>query len=223
LTGFPRRYLNLFDSRTIGEHVRMCRQLASGDQVQCALSKAGGGVWEVTVATRDRPYLFASICGVLAHLNADIISGQAMTSAQGIALGVFRFHDDEGALERSDPKPILIDAIAGRIDVESLVTHTQHAAALASPDERMVNIDNDASARYTVIEMIAGNEPGLLYRVSRALSGCGCSLEMVVIATEGPRAHDVFHITKDGGKLGAGDRRAVAAALERVTSRVTRS
>ena len=222
LTGFPRRYLTLFDSRTISEHVRMCRQLTA-DGVQCALTKAGGGVWELTVATHDRPYLFSSICGVLAHLNADIVSGQAMTSAQGVALGIFRFHDDEGALERSDPKPILIDAIAGRVDVEPLVMHMQHTAKGASPDERMVSIDNDASTRYTVVEMIAGNAPGLLYRVSRALSDCGCSLEMVVIATEGPRAHDVFHITKDGQKLGPEDQRAVSAALERVTSGFMRS
>jgi [protein-PII] uridylyltransferase len=223
LTAFPRRYLTLFDDRAISEHIRMSRQLGTAGDVQCALTKSGGGVWEATVVARDRPFLFASICGVLAHLNADIISGQALTSAGGIALGVFRFHDDEGALERSDPKPILIDAIAGRIDVEALVTHTPHAAPPASPDERMVSIDNDASARYSVIEMIAANAPGLLYRVSRALSESGCAIEMVVIATEGPRAHDVFHVTKGGQKLAPGDQRAVAAALEQVTNRFTRS
>ena len=42
----------------------------------------------------------------------------------------------------------------------------------------------------------------------------GCGIELVLIATEGEKAIDVFHITKDGAKLTAGEQRALAQALQ---------
>jgi [protein-PII] uridylyltransferase len=201
LVGFPRRYLTLFDARSIFEHVRMCRNLRA-DEVHCFLTKGAGGSWELTVATLDKPFLFSTICGVLTYLNANIVSGQAMTSSHGVVIDVFRFHDDDGALERSDPKPVLVDAIAGRVDIDQLLTEKGMSGRQSQPlRSPAVSVDNDASVRYTVIEVLAPNAPGLLYRVSRALSRCGCEIELVVIATEGAVAHDIFHVTRQKTKV----------------------
>jgi UTP:GlnB (protein PII) uridylyltransferase len=214
LAGLPRRYLTLFDPASIFDHVRMCRNIRAGE-VHCFLAKAGGGLWELTVATLDKPSLFSQICGVLTYLNADIRSGQAMTSGRGVALGVFRFHDDEGVLERHDPKPLLGDVIAGRVDVEHLLTRVRTNAGPSIPAEpAVVTFDNGASARYTVIEIVAPNRQGLLYRVSEALSNCGCEIELVVIATEGSKAHDIFHITRGNTKVGATDRTLITHEVE---------
>jgi UTP:GlnB (protein PII) uridylyltransferase len=49
-----------------------------------------------------------------------------------------------------------------------------------------------------VLEIVAKDAPGLLYRVSHALSTFHCEIEMVVISTEEGKAVDVFHVKKDG-------------------------
>ena len=85
-------------------------------------------------------------------------------------------------------------------------------AALFDP---VVRIDNQASARYTIVDIVASNSLGLLHRVSRAISTRGCAVELVLISTEGERAIDVFHITKAGAKLTEGEQQALTSDLHR--------
>jgi hypothetical protein len=48
------------------------------------------------------------------------------------------------------------------------------------------------------------------------ISGQGCDVELVLIATEGKRAIDVLHVMKGGGKLSEPDQGALKDELERV-------
>ena len=61
------------------------------------------------------------------------------------------------------------------------------------------------SQRYTVLELVADDAPGLLYRVSRVISDHGIDVDLVLISTEGQKAIDVFHITRGGAKLSEDD------------------
>ena len=65
----------------------------------------------------------------------------------------------------------------------------------------VVHCDNESSRRFTIVEIVAENALGLLYRMSRAMSESGCEVDLVLIATEGQRAIDVFHLTRQGAKL----------------------
>jgi [protein-PII] uridylyltransferase len=80
----------------------------------------------------------------------------------------------------------------------------------------VVRFDNEHSRKYTVIELVADDAPGLLYRVSRAISGRGCDVDLVLIATEGKKAVDVLHITKQGKKLTESDQISLREELERM-------
>ena len=78
----------------------------------------------------------------------------------------------------------------------------------------IIHADGDASRKYTVVEIIASDELGLLYRISRAIADRGCAIDLVLISTEGEKAIDVFHITKAGAKLAPSDQRALAQDLQ---------
>ena len=79
----------------------------------------------------------------------------------------------------------------------------------------VVRADNEASARYTIVDIVATNALGLLYRISRVISQHGCDVDLVLIATEGEKAIDVFHITKGGSKLTEAEQRALTSDLHR--------
>ena len=80
----------------------------------------------------------------------------------------------------------------------------------------VVRCDNVSSKRYTIIDIIAADALGLLYRISRVMSLNGCDVDLVLIATEGHRSIDVFHITKAGRKLADAEQLELTAALQRM-------
>ena len=82
-------------------------------------------------------------------------------------------------------------------------------------------IDNKASRSYTVIEVQARDRPGLLYRITLALSKLNLMIHAARIATYGERAVDVFYVQDPLGakieaprKLKAIEKRLLAAIEE---------
>ena len=67
-----------------------------------------------------------------------------------------------------------------------------------------------------MLEIVADDAPGLLHRISRVISGQGCDVHLVLISTEGKRAIDVLHITRNGAKLPDADQAAFAEELQHV-------
>jgi [protein-PII] uridylyltransferase len=79
--------------------------------------------------------------------------------------------------------------------------------------ETKVEIDDNCSAHSTLIEVIAQDQPGLLYRVSSQLSRQNCNIEIALIETEGQMAIDAFYVTSGGSRLKPVHQQRVRAAL----------
>ena len=65
-----------------------------------------------------------------------------------------------------------------------------------------------------MLEIGGANQWGLLYRISRVISEHGCDIDLVLISTEGDRAIDVFHLTRNGAKLSPDMEQNLRADLE---------
>jgi UTP:GlnB (protein PII) uridylyltransferase len=77
-----------------------------------------------------------------------------------------------------------------------------------------VHFDNEYSERFSILEILAQDAWGLLYRISRVIWQHRCDIEFVLISTGGNRAIDVFHLTKGDTKLSAEDAAALQRSLE---------
>jgi [protein-PII] uridylyltransferase len=220
LDGLPRRYLSVFGRSAIYRHVRLARGLGA-DDLHLSLERHDD-IWELTVAALDRPFLFSNISGVLSHFGMDILRGQAMTTPDHLVLDVFEFTDAEGFLRqntgaRDEIGRVIQQVVAGDTDVRRLlrgrvrsVVHRRYQDI-----ETRIHLDNEYSRRYTVLEIVTADAPGLLYRISRAISDSGCDVDLVLISTEGRKAIDVLHVTKQGRKLDENDQLALKQQLER--------
>jgi len=222
LEGLPQRYLQLFARDVIYRHVRLARDIHP-DEVHLSLERGEASVWSLAVATLDKPFLFSNICGVLSSFGMNIIRGHALTNPNGLVLDVFQFTDDERFLElnrdgQEQLMTVLEEVVSARSDVASRLRPREEGVLHARGTPRfppVVRADNQASGRYSILDIVATNALGLLYRISRVISQHGCDVDLVLIATEGEKAIDVFHITKGGSKLTEAEQQALTSDLHR--------
>ena len=218
--GLPQRYLQLFPREAIYRHARLARNIRP-DEVHLSLECADS-VWILAVATLDKPFLFSNICGVLSSFGMNILRGHALTNPHGPVLDVFQFTDDERFLAlnpdaHAQVLHVLQEVVSGRSEVTPLLRGREQSVVQWRGTARVapvVHADNEASGRFTILDIVAGNALGLLYRISRVISQHGCGVDLVLISTEGERAIDVFHITKAGAKLTEAEQHALTSDLQ---------
>ena len=221
LEGLPQRYLNVFPREAIYRHIWLARDIKP-DEVHLSLERKGG-VWSLAVATLDKPFLFSNICGVLSSFGMNILRGHAFTNPNGLVLDAFEFTDDARFLElnrdaHNQLLHVMQDVVSSRAEVTARLRGREQSILQARSAQRfapVVHADNKASGRYTILDIVAGNALGLLYRISRVISQHGCDVDLVLIATEGEKAIDVFHITKAGAKLTEAEQIALTSDLQR--------
>lgn len=220
LEGFPRRYLQLATRDAIYAHVRLSRDIGPED-IHISLEPKGS-LWELTVVTLDKPFLFSNICGVLSSFGMDILRGHAMTNPNGLVLDIVQFTDNERFLELNPDArerfcEVLQDVVAGRADASERLRRRERSVFHRRSTQRfhpIVHCDNQSSSRYTILEINTEDSQGLLYRISRIISKAGCDVDLVLIATEGNKAIDVFHITKGGAKLSDEEQQRLTSDLQ---------
>jgi [protein-PII] uridylyltransferase len=158
---------------------------------------------EVTVVALDRPGLLWRAAGVLAsHRLA--VRGANATAIGDTAVTVFSVVPEYG----DPPDADLVTAdlrrmLDGRLDVEDRLERRAHASrplGTAAPPPKVALVD-DASNVATVVEVRAHDEPGLLWRIGRALGECGLNVLAARVETLGAEAVDVFYVTDATGGL----------------------
>ena len=220
LEGLPQRYLRLVDPRTVYAHIRLSRNLEP-DEVRLTLDKLDD-VWGLSVVTKNRPRVFSNVCGVLSYFGMDILRGQAMSNRQNVVIDVFRIVDADRFLELNESGPseltrLLQDVLTGNAELAAMLKGREAAALTQRGKIRvrsLVHFDHHYSDRYTVLEIGGANQWGLLYRISRVISAHSCDIDLVLISTEGDRAIDVFHLTRNGAKLSPDMEQDLRADLE---------
>ena len=211
LQNMPERYFLTMSESEIPGHFILMRQFAGDGAVTSVEHFPDRDCSAVVICTRDRPGLFASIAGVMASLRLDILNARIFTARDGRILDVFRIsHGARSEVVMAEPKWVrfretLDEVLRGKIDVEWLVAKSQHSSLLqkrAPKVSTVVEIDNEASEQFTVIEVFAPDRLGILFRITHTLHQLRLSIHVAKISTNVDQVADVFFVTDElGGKI----------------------
>jgi [protein-PII] uridylyltransferase len=175
-----------------------------GDVVTTRLAPESGAV-ALFVSGKDRSGLFADLAGTLARMGANIVAAQVFTSRGGRIVDVFMLQDHRGlpygegdGLRLAKLEQAICKALGGEVAIATAKSRAgrREAAFLVQPS---VQIHDDISAEYTVIDLAARDRPGLLHEVAEVLSDMELSIHSAHVGSYGERVFDAFYVEPEPG------------------------
>src|SRR5205085_3467280 len=176
LEGLPQRYLRIYSTEQIVSHFELASRLWQ-EPVQITLS-AYRDLYEFTIVTTDKPFLFATLAGALSAWGMEIVTANAFSNSKGVVVDCFHFKDcfrtlDLNPSEHERLKKSVAEVVRGDRSLEHLI---RARSGFRRSDRARVHVetkimtDDESSAHTTLLEVVAQDRPGLLYRIANTLA-----------------------------------------------------
>jgi len=183
------------------EQYEEAEQSGEGLSIHCTVDDERGAT-VVSVIAHVHPGLFYRIAGGIHLAGANIIDARIHTASNGTAIDNFLVQDSHRQ-PFSEPAQIerlkkgIRDALLAEVElVQKLAArplgHLRSKAFKVAP---AVTFDNDASGRFTVIEVTARDRPALLNRLAYALYQANVIVQSAHVTVYGESAADTFYVT----------------------------
>ena len=213
LIQFPPRYVYATPPKRIAAHLAAIKVLRTNEVLVEHDFNEELGTCEYTVVTYNDlvPGIFSKIAGVMAAKGLQILDAQIITRSDGIVADTFQVSDPDfrgapPAERRASIARTVIRILKGEDTVENLVDRSRRILTArrfpASRQPPEVQVDNETSDRYTIIDVFADDRQGLLYVITYAIFTLGLSVHAARISTRLDQVADVFYVTTlDGTKV----------------------
>ncbi|MGB6026089.1 MAG: HD domain-containing protein, partial [Candidatus Sulfotelmatobacter sp.] len=163
--GFPQRYLRVHAAEEVMRHMEMAEEFGH-DPVQVDL-KRGRHSYEVTLVTKDRASLFATLTGVLAAWGMNIVKAHAFSNQAGTVVDTLYFTDRFRTLELNMSewerfKQSVAAVLSGAADLEKMLRDRQRSEKSARVKvvvETRIDFDDECSSTSTLLQVIAQDRP----------------------------------------------------------------
>ena len=209
-------YLSSFTPGTILSHLKYHRDhYTLVRQKALVVAEEAGDHWSVLVMTTDQPGLLAKICGVMTLNQLEVVNAQIFTWSDGTVVDMIDVRPvDQFDFEECDWQSInedLNSAVNHRLGLgyrlyEKLKNNHGRQRELIGSHEYRVEIDNQGSDDYSILEVHAADHLGQLYRITQTLADFGINIHKAFIATEVGQLIDVFYVLDNNGeKLDEGE------------------
>jgi [protein-PII] uridylyltransferase len=191
------------DEQDIVWHTRLLNYRVNSPTpiVKARLSPIGEGL-QVMIYAPDEKSLFARICGFFQSISFNIVEAKIYTTRHNYALDSFQIHDPSHAVSHyrdlisyiEHELEMLLKARAELPEPSKGRLSRQMKYVPITPE---VDIRPDEKGTFYYLNVVAGDRPGLLYRIARVLDNYGVNLYTAKVNTLGERAEDTFLVNGD--------------------------
>ena len=206
----PLSYLLFADADRAADHLRTLQKLDLRGVRTAAAWLPESQLCEYTVVTWDSiaPGLFSRIAGTLAASGFQIVGAKIVTRDDGLVIDTFwgadlDFAGEPPAGRRQEICELIQQVLLDQVAVESLLARRARPAIRMGPKPAeqppLIEIDNESSSQFTIIEVFADDRPGLLYAITRTLFEQGLVIHSARIATHVDQIVDAFYVSDVGG------------------------
>ncbi|MFC1839743.1 [protein-PII] uridylyltransferase [Thermodesulfobacteriota bacterium] len=211
----PRYKLNT-PAAEIVKHIKMLEDLSiklengiKDPFVFDAKENFNGGYWEVSFIAKDRHGLFSDIAGVLALNNINILNSNIYTWRNGFAVDLFSVTKPLDNINPDETWKKIARDFKNRTDGKLSISYRLNKKAQpgvtglsikkpSRPPE--INIDNDSSDFFTLIEVFAPDSVGLLYLITRTLFDLHLDIRIAKTGAKGDLSAEIFYVTDFEGQ-----------------------
>jgi [protein-PII] uridylyltransferase len=226
-TRFSAGYFLQHSPEEVAWHTRLLaeRDAASDEPLVALDAHSLRGTTAVLIFTRPRRRGFARTTAVLDQLGLNIVDARITPTGDGFSLDLYHVLEDDGAGVTDHDRRIEIEqalwrSVQGPEDAPLSVSRRAPRQARMFNTPTQIALSIDERNRRSVLELTAGDRPGLLCDVGKVLLEERVELHAAKIMTVGERAEDVFYLTDfDNRPLGTAAaeqlRERMIAALDR--------
>jgi len=206
LLRMPRGYVLSVPLERVASHARLVATPVAAHEVRTHASEGTGeATYDLAVVATDRPGLLSMIAGALSLAGLSVLTAQVFTTDDGVAVDLFEiegaFEIDVGEERWREFRTTLRKAIEGRLSLDHRVREKRRHYPVPRRDVPVrVEVDNDASDFFTVIEVGAPDRLGLLFDVTRTFGDLQLDVHLAKVATFGARVVDSFYVRDDLGR-----------------------
>ena len=208
LKGMTTRHLLSNPPELLAAHVRLLSELTSATPLVMKVSHdkldQDKGYSNFTICTFDHPGLFARITGVMAANSMNILGAQIHTGTNGKVLDILQVNSPKGFIITDENRwkrlrEEMEQVLTGVFNVKNLVERQLQPSSLILQGVKprfptRVEIDNDVSEEYTVIDIYTHDKVGLLYRIASTITELGLYIDVSKISTKVDQVADVFYV-----------------------------
>ena len=210
LQALTTRHLLSYTPEVIAGHMKTLLELKADHRLVLKLShEIERGYTNCTVCTYDVPGLFSMITGVMAASGMNILGAQIHTNTNEKVLDILQVNSPQGFVITEENRWTrfendLRQVLNGEVQVETLVAKRHRPSILTEKAKptvpARVEIDNEVSSDYTVIDIYAHDKVGLLYSITSTLTKLGLYIGVSKISTKVDQVADVFYVKDASGQ-----------------------
>ncbi len=195
-----------FSANEIAWHTELLANRAINDDTPLVSIRQvpGRGGTAVLAYTSRRQYSFAKTTALLDQMGINIVDARIMPTTDGHSLDTYHVLEDTNK-KLSDYARIrdIENELRRVLAIEdgNLTTVTRRATRQARlfTTQTQINFSDDTINNRTILELIAGDRPGLLSQIGQVFMQEHVYLHDAKIGTVGERAEDVFYVTDEVG------------------------
>jgi [protein-PII] uridylyltransferase len=204
----PQRYFISHTPTQIARHARVATEHRGDRLFTHGIREMRGEFTEFILYTRDAHGLYSNVAGVLSAHNMNILGAHVYTTRDGMALEVYRVTTppgDEPARELAWQEFLasLARVLSGEISVAELLRRRGRPISLAPPSPRQpeaVDISNEESDFYTIVDVLANDRIGLLHDLTRTIAEHGYEVYISKAGKVLDQISDTFYLKDAEGR-----------------------